>query len=166
MKKLLVPIDGSAQSLEALRMALREGPGAIQRIDLINVQPLLNRHVARWLTRAQRDDWRDQKSREALAPARRMVEAAGIEWRAHRVTGGVAAAIAAAARELRSDEIVLATARHTLLGRLLAGSVTSQVIAASGVPVRVVPTTPAPFYERLAVPAGLGLIAIWFWAEE
>lgn len=165
MKRFLVPVDGSAQSLEAVRLALREGRDAIDRIDLVNVQPLVNRHISRWLPRSARDGWRLARSEEALAAARRLVDNAGVTWRAHALAGPVAPSIAAAARELKSDEIVLAATRRSLLGRLLAGSVSPQVIAASGVPVRVVPTSPAPFYERLALPAGLGLIALWFMAE-
>ena len=166
MKKLLIPVDGSPQSLEAVRLALRDDRQAIDRIDLVNVQPLVNRHISRWLTRGQRYSWRRSRSEAALAPAARMLANAGVAWRSHAIAGPVAPGIALAARELQSDEIVMAATRRSLLGRLLAGSVSPQVIAAAGVPVRVVPTNPAPFYERLALPAGLGLIALWFMVEE
>ena len=51
MKRVLIPVDGSAKSLEAVRAVTREGPQTIARVDLVNVQPLFNRHVGRWLAR-------------------------------------------------------------------------------------------------------------------
>jgi nucleotide-binding universal stress UspA family protein len=166
MKRVLVPIDASAHCLQALRATLREGAGAIERIELLNVQPRLHRHISRWVSRADRDGWRAQRAQAALAPARRMLEGSGISWGAHTATGPVGAAIASAARELRCDEIVLGAARRGALGRLLANSVTAQLLESSTVPVRVVPGPAAPRYERLALPAGLGLIALLILADE
>ena len=166
MKTLLIPVDGSAQSLAAVRAAVREGRDAVARIDLLNVQPLFHRHVARWVSRASRDAWRDERQARALGPARKLVEASGIPYRAHAAIGDVARATLDAARTLRSDEIVIGTSRRNVLARLVANSVSTRLLEASPVPVRVVPAAPAPIYDRLALPAGLGLIALFFWATE
>src|SRR5712664_555187 len=107
MKRVLIPVDGSARSLEAVRATVREGPNAIARIDLVNVQPLFNRHVSRWLTREQRDAWRSDRSQRALARARTIVEMSGIPCSEHSCAGPVAAVVTATAKRLRCHEIVV-----------------------------------------------------------
>jgi nucleotide-binding universal stress UspA family protein len=138
VKRLLIPVDGSARSLDAVRAAVREGAGAIERIDLINVQPLLNRHIARWLSRAQREAWRRERSEKALGFARKIVLMAGIPCEAHAAAGTPATVIAAAARRLRSHEIVLGSRRRSLLARLLSNSLSAQLLAVAPIPVRVI----------------------------
>lgn len=160
MKRVLIPVDGSAKSLEAVRATVREGVHAISSVELVNVQPLLNRHIGRWLTRAQRDGWRSERSQRALSRAKAIVEMSGIPCHTHSVAGPVAPRVAAAATHLRCHEIVVAAARRGLLGRLLANSVSTQLLEASSVPVRVIPAAPAPLVEALALPAGLGLVAL------
>jgi len=166
MKKILIPVDGTHESLAAVRAAMREGPSAVERIDLLNVQPLLHRHISRWIPRAQRDGWREERSAKALAPARALLEASGFKWAAHAVAGPVGPAISQTAQQLRSDEIVIGASRRGPFGSAFANSVSSRLLETSSVPVRVVPTADAPFYERLALPAGLGIIALLLLADE
>lgn len=166
MKKVLVPIDESPQSLEALRATLREGAGAISRVELLNVQPRLHRHISQWISPAARDSWRRERAAAALTPARKLLEQSGIPYGAHVAPGPVGPAIVSSAEGLRCDEIVMGAARRGPLGRLLANSVTTQVLENSSVPVRVIPGASAPTLERIAVPAGLGIIALLFFAAE
>ena len=166
MKRILIPVDGSAKSLAAVRAVVREGPRAISHIDLVNVQPRLNRHVGRWLTREQRDSWRLQRSKRALHRASGIVAMAGIECQTHAAVGAVVPVLTATARHLRSHEIVVGASRRGLLGRVLANSVSTQLLEASPIPVRVVPAAPAPLAEAFALPAGLGLAALLIFAAD
>lgn len=166
MKKVLIPIDSTSLSLDAVRAMVREGAAAIERIELLNVQPLLNQHVARWVSPDSREAWRAEREAAALAPAKRIVEAAGIPYGAHVAAGPIAAAIASMARDLQCDEIVLGAARRGALGRLLADSTIAQLLELSTVPVRVVPGPRAARFDRLAVPAGLGIAALLFFADQ
>jgi nucleotide-binding universal stress UspA family protein len=166
MKKILVPVDGSQHSLAGVRAALREGPSAIERIDLVNVQPLLNRHISGWIPRSHRDAWRAERGGEALATARALLEASGLPWRAHTLAGAPATVIADAARALDSDEIVIGAARRGPFARAFANSLSTRLLETSGVPVRVVPAADAPMLERFAIPAGLGLAALLLLAED
>ncbi len=134
MKKVLVMIDGTQRSLDALRATVLEGRGCIERIELANVQPLWSKHVARWIPRSTRDAWRAERSAAALEPARRFMESStSIPWRAHAVAGPAAATIDALARKLGCSEVVAA---------------------------------PPPRLQRLALPAGLGLVALLFFADQ
>jgi nucleotide-binding universal stress UspA family protein len=166
VKRILILVDGSARSLDAVRVVTKEGSAAIERIDLINVQPLFNRHVSRWLTREQRDGWRRERSRKALAFARKIVGMGGIPCEVHAATGAFAPAIAEAARHLRSHEIVVASRQRTRLGRLLANSASARLLEVSSIPVRVIPAAPAPLLESLALPAGLGLAALLLFVAD
>ena len=166
MTKLLIPVDGSGQSLAAVRAALREGPAAVERIDLINVQPLFNRHISQWVSRRARDGWRRDRAARCIEPASKLVRAAGIPMGTHMAVGATVPAIVEAARRLGSDEIVLGATRH---GRVMGGllnAVSARLLEVSDVPVRVVPAAPRPFFERLALPAGLGIVALMFLASE
>jgi nucleotide-binding universal stress UspA family protein len=166
MKKILIPVDGSQRSLAAVRAALREGPSAVERVDLLNVQPLLHRHISRWIPRAQRDAWRAERGATALATAKALLESSGLPWRAHTVAGPVAAAISSTARALHSDEIVIGAARRGPFARAFANSLSARLLETSSVPVRVVPAADAPLFERLALPAGLGLVALMLLAND
>ena len=132
-KNVLIPVDGSEASLAAVRSAAQRGPGAVSRIELVNVQPLFNRHIARWTSRANREAWRADRSGPVLEAARRIVEHAGIPCRTHALAGPRAQVLRDAARLLGADEVL---------------------------------APPRPLAERVAVPAGLGLIALLLLADE
>ena len=166
MKRVLIPVDGSPQSLAAVRAAVREGPASVERIDLVNVQPLLNLHISRWIARATREAWRAERSSEALAPARALLDSSGIPWAAHTTAGPVAACVNATAQALHSDEIVVGAARRGPFARAFANSVSTQLLETSRVPVRVIPAAEAPIFGRVALPAGLGLAALLFIATD
>lgn len=115
MKRVQIHVDGSPRSLEAVRAAVREGPAAIERIELVNVQPLFHRHISRWVPRATRDAWRAERSAHELETARRIVAQSGIPF------------------EVRTEAAFMARK------------------GAAG---------------RLAIPAGLGFVALMILAEE
>lgn len=163
MKSILVPVDGSPRDARAVSAALRDGPAT--RIELLNVQPLLHRHVADRLPRSAIAAWRAERSAEVLERARRQVHAAGAQCTTHTAAGPVTLSIVEYALRLAVDEIVLCATRRGPIGRLLANSVSVRLLEASPIPVRVVPAEARPMLDRLAVPAGLGLVALVLLAE-
>lgn len=158
MRSILVPVDGSALDARAVNAALRDGPGT--RIELLNVQPLLNRHVADRLPRSAIAAWRAQRSGEVLERMARVVEAAGAQAGKHAVAGPVTLSIVECARRLAVDEIVICSNRRGPIGRLLANGASLRLLEASPIPVRIVPAEARPMLDRLAIPAGLGLVAL------
>lgn len=166
MKRMLVGVDGSAASFDAVRAAVNTAARMPVSLELVNVQPKLYRHIADRVPAGMRQEWRYQRAREALAPAERIAEEARVSWRSHQLAGSPAARLLWCARELGVDEIVVGAARRGPLGRWLANSVSSRLLEMSSVPVRVVPGARASAFERIALPAGLGLIALFFLADE
>jgi nucleotide-binding universal stress UspA family protein len=166
MKRILVPVDGSDASLDAVRIAVREAALAPTLLELVNVQPRWHRHVADRVPARWRRAWRAERARTMLAPAERIASDSRIDFRSHALVGPVAPRLLWAARTLGADEIVIGAARRGPFGRWLANSVSSRLLEVSPVPVRVVPGAPAPLLERIALPAGLGLVALLLLADE
>ena len=66
---VLIPVTESPVALEAVRRVLRDDRENLLRIELVNVQPPLHRHISQWISPAQRNDWRAERSRHALEPS-------------------------------------------------------------------------------------------------
>ncbi|HEX4943332.1 MAG TPA: universal stress protein [Usitatibacteraceae bacterium] len=166
MKRILIPVDGSATGLLAVKAVLADRSGNVERIELLNVQPRLSRHASRYIPRRSRDGWREERAHKALEPARRLVESAGIACRTHTGIGVTAQVVADTARLLGVNEIVLGATQRGPVGRLLANSLSSRLLAAASVPVRVIAAAPAPAFERYAAPVGIGIALLAFAAQD
>lgn len=140
--RVLVPVDGSEGSLAAVRhvmeMGKRLAAGLGLQIDLINVQRAVSSDVASFVSRDDLQDYHRERADKALAPARALLDAAGIRYGVHQFVGQPGRVIADFAAEQKADQIVMGTrglGTHT--GALL-GSVTQDTIVNSPVPVLVV----------------------------
>jgi nucleotide-binding universal stress UspA family protein len=166
MLNVLVPIDGSANGLNALRHAI----GACRRdrelrLHLLNVQPTLSRHVARFVARRNREAWHREQAEAALAPARALLDRAGVAYQAQWCVGERVAAICQTAERLKCHRIVMGTARKNALTRLLEDSVTNDVLEHAPVPVEVVAGAQASRLERWGLPLGMGVgLSAMVWA--
>lgn len=135
---LLVAIDGSDAALRALEHLLARGaPGPEDVLHLVNVQPPLSADVARFIDRAQRDDYHREQGRRALAAAEERLRARGVAHRSHLLIGDPAEALAAFCREHACAEIHLGRRGHGPLGSLL-GSVSRRLLELTEVPVTLV----------------------------
>ena len=158
MLDVLVPVDGTANALGAVRHALREyQQDHSLRLHLLNVQPSLSRHAARFLSKGDRQGWHRQQAQAALAPAESLLAQAGVPFESHWCVGGRAREICRWARDLQVHHIVMGTARKNSLTRLLEDSVTNQVLEATPVPVEVIAGRAVSRLEQLGLPAGMGV---------
>jgi nucleotide-binding universal stress UspA family protein len=158
MQRILVPVDGSADSLrgvDAARMLCRDGDEV--EIHLLNVQPRIHRHMGRFIAPAALAQMRSSRGGAVLARARARLEGGGCMVRESVRAGALPECIVAYAREQGIDRIVMGAARKNLLGRLLTGSIVNRVIAEAEVPVMVVAGRRPGAIERFGLPAGLGI---------
>lgn len=156
MLRVLVPSDGSANSLRGIRYvvnACRKNPDI--EIHVLNVQPPFSNYVARLTSRSSRRAFHQEQSEAALSPARQVLNRAGVPYTIHTQIGDRADCIADAARRLQCDRIVMGTARKNSLVRWVEDSVTIKVIERSSVPVEVIAGDAASMVERVGVPAGI-----------
>ncbi len=155
MLKVLVPVDGSANSLRAVDHSVQEYRRHHELVlCLLNVQAPLSRHIARFLSRQDRDSWHKEQADLALAGARKVLDAAGVPYETEWVLGERAAEICSAATRLDVHHIVMGTARKNSLTRMLEDSVTDKVLQQTTVPVEVVTGEAVSKWERWGLPVG------------
>jgi nucleotide-binding universal stress UspA family protein len=153
---VLVPVDGSTNSLLAVRHALNEyRADHALRLVLLNVQPPLSRHAARFLGGKVRHEWHEEKAEEALAPAKKLLKDAEVPFESQWVLGDRAEAICAAAKRLACHHIIMGTARKNSITRMLQDSTTNRVLESTPVPVEVVAGEQVSRLERWGLPAGV-----------
>jgi YjbE family integral membrane protein len=155
MLKVLVPIDGSANAMRAVRHTVAEYRRHHElELHLLNVQPRLSRHIARFVSRNDREGWHHDQAEAALAGARAVLAEAGVPYHPHWVVGDRATEICRAATRLDVHHIVMGTARKDSITRALEDSVTNKVLEATPVPVEVVSGDAVSKWERWGLPAG------------
>jgi nucleotide-binding universal stress UspA family protein len=140
MIRLLVAVDGSRNSLRAVRYVVRT-IGRLQPVEvhLVNVQePVDSLEVRRFML--PRDIGRMQRRRGAdqLRAARALLDKARITYQAHALIGRVAETIVGFARRRRCDLIIMGTRGRSALANLLLGSVATKVIHLAQIPVTLV----------------------------
>ena len=155
--KVLVPFDGSPSARAGLRHAIESLRGVSgAEVHLINVQPHLRRHAARFLSAESIADALSERARPVLAEARREVEASGMRCECVTRRGNPAEEIDRYAAETGISRVVVGAARKSALLRVLTGSIADGVLEHSRVPVEIVPgARPGPL-ARYGLPAGVG----------
>lgn len=142
MKRLLLPVDGSACSLRAVEYVLAQrGLGAMPgdvEVHLLNVQVGLRGDVGQFIAHEQIAAFHREESAKALQEAQDRLRSAGVEPILHAEVGHVADVIARRAGELGCDHIVMGTHARGALAELLAGSTTIRVLHQAQVPVVLV----------------------------
>ena len=160
MLKVLVPVDASPNALRAVRHAIAE--------YLLNVQPRLSRHIARFVSRHDREVWHQDSADAAMASAVALLTQAGVPYVSHWAVGDRATQICLSAKRLGAHHIVMSTARKNSITRMLEDSTTNRVLENTPVPVEVVAGDAVSKWERWGLPAGVLGVAggLVLWAAE
>jgi len=127
MRNLLLPIDSNAARARA---AVAEALGICAQepvhIHLLSVQPLVSSHVSMFFGEGELQQTQLEAGAEDLAPARALLDTAGVSYTATVKIGRSAETIARVARELRCDRIVMGREDQGLAGKIF-GSLAQQV---------------------------------------
>lgn len=142
MKKVLIPIDGSACSLRAVdllisKRALYSNPDDLE-IHLLNVQAPLSHDVTRFVSHEQTVAFHHEESQKTLLGACQRLDAVGARYLCHHAVGGVAETIAKLADSLQCDQIIMGTQGRTALQDFLMNSITIKVVSLAKTPVLLV----------------------------
>jgi Ca2+-transporting ATPase len=157
MPRILIPVDGSRNCQFAVRHVIKQFMNnTAMEVHLLNVRPPFNRDISRFVSRKGLHDYHRDEAEKALGPIKQMLDGFRIPYSAHAEVGERAKTIAAAARRLRCDHIVMSTARKNSLTRWVENSVTNKVIRLTTVPVEVIAGDSVSKFERYGIPAGLG----------
>ena len=141
MLKALLPLDGSANALGAVRHVIRLVKDREPlEIHLLNVQPPVHGDVTMFVGGAAVREFHESCSRRALASACRLLDDDAVPYTPHAAVGHVARVIAAWASRLDCDTVVMGTRGLGTMTQLLHGSVTNDVIhqLAPGITVTLV----------------------------
>jgi len=135
--KILVAIDGSAQSLAAVaaladRLAwFRDTP----TLWLVHAHPPIGyKGAASWVGHAAVAKYYDEESEAALASAKELLGSRGLSYVVEKLVGDPADEIVRHAAAQNFDLIAMGTHGYTALGNLVMGSVATKVLARSKVP--------------------------------
>jgi YjbE family integral membrane protein len=163
MVKVLIPVDDSEYSLQAVRHVARGVfAGRNAEVHLLQVRTPFSRHISQFAGRKNRDSLHRELAEKALKPARNLLHKHGIAHAVHIEVGEIAETIDRAAQRLHVDKIVMGTARKNSLTRLLHDSVTNGVLEIARVPVEVVAGGKVSRLEKYGVPAGIGAAVVVF----
>jgi nucleotide-binding universal stress UspA family protein len=141
MLRLLVATDGSEDAARAARhVADLARHGMAIEVVLCNVQPpVMSGEVGAVAPLEIAERRRTLAARAAFDSSRRILEDSGVTITEHEESGDAAHEILAAATALHCDLIVVGRRGLGKLASLVAGSVSSQVLRKSPLPVTLVP---------------------------
>ena len=138
--KILLAVDGSTytQKMLAYLTSHQEMLGAGQEYTVITVQPLLPARARAALGKEVVDEYYDEESTKILQPVQEFLKSRGVQAQSISKIGPIADTIIHAAQDGKFDLIVMGTHGHGALGRLVMGSVSSQVLAGCTIPVLLI----------------------------
>ena len=129
MLKALVPVDGSQNSICAVRHVIK----LIQdreplEIHLLNAQPPVRSDVTTFVPEKAVQEFHLEEGRKALKPACDLLDAAGVPYTPHIFVGHAADVIAQCASKLNCDKVIMGTHGYGTITQLLLGSVSHKAI--------------------------------------
>ena len=138
--KILLAVDGSAytQKMLAYLTSHQEMLGTGHEYTIITVQPLLPPRARAALGKDVVEQYYDEEATKILQPVQEFLKARNVEVQSISKVGPIADTIIKEAQEGKFDMIAMGTHGHGALGRLVMGSVSSQVLAGCTIPVLLI----------------------------
>ena len=138
MLKVLIPVDGSSNSLRAVQFLVEKAPLYKEPLEIhvLNVQhpfPGTIRGVHH-----ESEQYHHDEGIKALAEARKLLDAQGLQYAYHIVVGEAGETIGHFARDKHIQQVVMGTRGAGAVASMLIGSVASKVLHLVDVPVLLV----------------------------
>ncbi|MBI3140290.1 MAG: universal stress protein [Rhodocyclales bacterium] len=135
--RVVVPVDGSRDAERAVRHVIghlaAEGP---IEVHLVNVQePICAWQVKKFLLPEEIARWQRMRAEDALAPARALLDQAGLSHRTHMAIGSPADTILRYAEKMRCGRIVVGVSGDGRFRRLLFPGLAARLVRKSSIPV-------------------------------
>jgi nucleotide-binding universal stress UspA family protein len=138
VKRILVPIDGSACSIHALQYAARRRQESSTGVDIVVLNVQLPIPPSRFLTRQLIAEHQTRNADESLEPALQAIKKLKLDATCHALIGEPAAMIVAFAQKKRCGEIAMGNSGLGAIAGLVMGSVARKVVFLAKIPVVLV----------------------------
>ncbi len=138
--KILLPVDGSEQSVRAAQHVAAEVRNCTDySILLLNVQaPIDAPEIRSHMPQREIEAMQETRGGDALAPARAVLERAGLGFTPTVLIGPVAETIAQFAADQGCEKIVMGTRGLGAVAGVLLGSVATKLLHLTNLPVTLV----------------------------
>ena len=140
--RVVVAVDGSECSQRAVEHLIKKrafyGDPEQLEIHLLNVQHPLHGDVNMFIDHDEIRRYHHDQGLEALQPARKLLDQAGVKYTFHISLGNPAEVIARYAAEKHCDQIIMGTHGRGMVAGLLLGSTTSKVLHLTSVPLLLI----------------------------
>jgi nucleotide-binding universal stress UspA family protein len=138
--KILLAVDGSAYTKKMLAYLVEHNElfGTAPQFTVFTAQPPLPPRARAAVGGAAVDSYQAEEAEKILGPVCKFLLQSGIEAKSAWKAGHVGETIAKFAASGKFDILVMGSHGHSALGNLVMGSVTTQVLAHSTVPVLLV----------------------------
>ncbi|HEX8011507.1 MAG TPA: universal stress protein [Casimicrobiaceae bacterium] len=139
MLKVLLPVDGSASAARATQKLIetlgwyREQP----KVDLLAVHLPVPRFPNMGLVVSEEmlERYYAEECEAMLAPSKKALDAAGVQYTAHTLVGAIGESIIEQAKRSGSNMIYMGTRGMTALSNMVLGSVATRVLHLAHIPV-------------------------------
>ncbi len=138
--KILLAVDGSAYTRKMLDYVLKNKTlfDSSHSYTLFSAQPALPPHARSALGASVVHDYHQDEATKVLEPALAQLTGGGLKADSAWKAGHVGDTIAAHAESGGYDMVIMGSHGHGSLGRLVMGSVSTQVLAQCSVPVLLI----------------------------
>ena len=139
MLRILIPVDGSENSLRAVKFVIKLAALFKEPLELhlLNVQPSFPGTI-RGVHQQARQEHHDE-GLKALAATRKAFDDAGVKYMHHIGIGGAPEIIARYVEDKNIEQVVMGTRGLSAITGMLLGSVAAKVLHLVNVPVLLVP---------------------------
>lgn len=140
MSTILLPVDGSENSVRAVKRAieLAKETGDAKLLLVTAFPPIVSGNVKRFFSAEEIQSYYQEEGQKALAPAKAALDAAGLAYEDEVLVGPVAQSIADYAKKNQVDTIIMGTRGLGTVTGMLLGSVTTKVLSLVDIPVLLV----------------------------
>ena len=138
--KILLAVDGSAYTKKMLAYLVthQELLASTNSYTLLTVQPQLPAHARRMVGKEVTDNYHREEAEKVLGPATQFLARHGINPKSVTKVGHAGEQICKVAESGKFDMVVMGSHGHGVFGNLVMGSVATQVLSHSKVPVLLV----------------------------
>ncbi len=139
--KILIAADGSNFTIKAVNFVTThlDWFKGQPELHLLNVKaPIPIGHVRSVIGKEELEDYYKDEALAALAPAKKLLDDAGVTFMSDYRVGDVAHEIQAYAKQKQIDMIVMGSHGHGAFRNLVMGSVATKVLSSTTMPVLIV----------------------------